>query len=75
MQLVFPAPGKSKWLQGNPPGERDLITTRSDNDDAFHRDMVQTVQETWRAEHTDRSKPWLIVFPFGLILDLVTRQA
>jgi hypothetical protein len=75
MQLIYPAPGKSTWLQGIPPGEYDLITTRIDNDDAFHRDMVQTIQETWRAEHLGRSKPWLIIFPFGLILDLPARQA
>jgi len=74
MQLVYPVPGRSKWLQGIPPGDCDLITTRIDNDDAFRRDMVQTVQETWRAEHASRSKPWLIVFPFGVILDLATRQ-
>lgn len=75
MKLIYPAPGKSPWLQGIASGEYDLITTRIDNDDAFHRDTVQTIQQTWRTEREHRSKPWLIVFPFGLILDLPTRQA
>ena len=75
MKLIYPMPGKPSWLQGIPAGGYDLITSRIDNDDAFHRDTVQTIQETWRAEHSRRSKPWLIVFPFGLILDLPTRQA
>ncbi len=74
MRLIYPTPGKSNWLQAIPSGEYDLITTRIDNDDAFHRDTIRTIQETWRAERERRSTPWLIVFPFGLILDLPTRQ-
>jgi len=57
MRLIYPAPGKLLWLQDIPFGEYDLITSRIDNDDAFHRDTVQTIQETWRAEREHRSKP------------------
>jgi hypothetical protein len=75
MRLIYPTPGKPSWLQGIPSGDYDLITSRIDNDDAFHRDTVQTIQETWRAQREHHSKPWLIVFPFGLIMDLAARQA
>jgi len=75
LRLIYPVPGQDPWLQGFTPGRYDLITTRIDNDDAFHRDTIGTIQETWRAEHSRHAKPWVIAFPFGLIMDLASRQA
>lgn len=75
MEVIFPTPGRMPWLQSFPPGRYDLITTRIDNDDAFHRDVVQTVQDAWRTHREQHPKPWVMVFPFGLIMDLPRRRA
>jgi len=75
MKLIYPTDGRIPWLQSFAPGRYDLITTRIDNDDAFHRDTVKTLQATWTAQHAEREKPWVIVFPFGLIMDLTDRRA
>ncbi len=74
LKLIYPTPVKPVWQQAFEPGAYDLITTRIDNDDAFHRQTIATVQETYRAEHPYRRQPWVIVFPFGLILDLARRD-
>ncbi|MBP7051438.1 MAG: hypothetical protein KBE65_10525 [Phycisphaerae bacterium] len=74
LKLVYCDPGRAPWLQDLEPGGHDLITTRIDNDDAFHRDAVKAIQDAWRAKHAEQTKPWLIVFPFGLILDLADRK-
>jgi len=75
MKLLYPTDGQSPWQQGFAPGRYDLITTRIDNDDAFHRDAVKTLQTAWHAQHAEREKPWVMVFPFGLIMDLGERSA
>lgn len=52
------------------PGDYDLITTRIDNDDAFHLGVVETIQQ-WYAPQPDS---WVMFFPNGLILDLETNK-
>jgi len=74
MQLIYPVDGQIAWLQGFAPGRYDLITKRIDNDDAFHRDAAKTLQATWRTQHAERQKPWVMIFPFGLIMDLTDRR-
>ncbi|HNS20154.1 MAG TPA: glycosyltransferase [Sedimentisphaerales bacterium] len=74
MKIIYLDPGQPRWLRDLAPGPYDLITTRMDNDDAFHRDAVQAIQDAWRAKHAEQTKPWLIVFPFGLILSLADRK-
>ena len=74
LRLVYTGKGPGTWFQGIEPGQYDLITTRIDNDDAFHADTVRAIQDAWRAEGARRTKPWAIVLPFGLIYDLVGRQ-
>lgn len=74
MKLIFRQPDQPRWQQGFAPGRYDLITTRIDNDDALYRDAVKDIQDAWRAGSAGQAKPWLIVFPFGLILDLADRR-
>jgi hypothetical protein len=74
MKLIYPEAGNDVWLANIEAGDYDLITTRLDNDDAFHRDMVKTIQDNFRAQGLRRSKPWVMVFPFGFILDLGTKE-
>jgi hypothetical protein len=74
MKITYLEPDQPRWLRDFAPGQYDLVTTRIDNDDAFHRDAVKAIQDVWRARHGQQAKPWLIVFPFGLILDLADRR-
>ncbi len=74
MKLIFEQPDHPDWRQGLSPGRYDLMTTRIDNDDALYRDAVKDIQDAWRARSQTQAKPWLIVFPFGLILDLADRR-
>lgn len=74
MRIIYWESGQPRWTRHFAPGRYDLITTRFDNDDAFHRDAVKTIHDAWRARHGDQAKPWLIVFPFGMILDLADRR-
>ena len=73
MKLIYQN-SSNPWLQNIEPGDYDLITTRIDNDDAFHRDAVKVIQDNWCAQSTERPEPRVMVFPFGLILDLTTKQ-
>jgi hypothetical protein len=73
MQLIFPT-SPNPWLAVIEPSDYDLITTRIDNDDAFHRDVVGTIQQSWSAQNAKLHRPWVIVFPFGFILDLATKE-
>ena len=74
MKLIHQNPPHSPWLQDIEPGEYDLITTRIDNDDAFHRDVVKVIQDNWHAQRLKSPKPWVMVFPYGFILDLASKQ-
>jgi N-acetylglucosaminyl-diphospho-decaprenol L-rhamnosyltransferase len=74
MELVFPVPGVDAWLADTPAGPYDLLTTRIDNDDAFHRDAVAALHETYRRNAESLARPWVMVFPFGMIFDLCQRQ-
>lgn len=74
LKLIYPTSTKPVWQQAFAPGEYDLITSRIDNDDAFHRQTIETIQQTYLAEHASRVLPWVIVFPYGLILDLARRD-
>jgi len=74
LRLVYFDPERPAWLDDLPGGSHDLITTRIDNDDAFHRDAVRAIQDAWRERQARQAKPWLIVFPFGMILDLGDRK-
>jgi hypothetical protein len=74
LKLIYPTETGSRWAQAFEPGDYDLITTRIDNDDAFHRDVLRTIQQTYLAERQQRVKPWVIVFPYGLIMDLASQD-
>jgi hypothetical protein len=73
MQLVRTG-SKNPWRKAFEPGDYDLLTTRIDNDDAFHKDVVKTIQQNWTEQRHNRPKPWVLTFPFGLILDLAGKQ-
>jgi hypothetical protein len=74
LKLIYPTSVKPAWLQAIDANGCDLITTRIDNDDAFHRETIERIQQTYQAEHPYRIKPWIILFPYGLILDLARRD-
>jgi hypothetical protein len=74
LKPIYPTSDKGIWQQAVEPGDYDLVTTRIDNDDAFHRNTIETIQYTYRTERPYRTQPWIIVFPFGLILDLARRD-
>ncbi len=74
LELIFSTRPGSKWSQILEPGDHDLITTRLDNDDAFHRDVIASIQQTYLAERRKRTKPWVIVLPLGLIMDLASQE-
>lgn len=73
MRRIYTGP-KNSWLDAIEPGDYDLITARIDNDDAFHKDVVKTIQQSWAKRDQKRAGPWAIVFPFGFILDLATKK-
>lgn len=54
-------------------GNFDIITTRIDNDDAFHVDFIKEIQHKY-AELDGESKPFGISFPLGYIMDLKFNQ-
>jgi hypothetical protein len=74
MKLVQPGTVQNPWLTEVEPGECDLITTRIDNDDAFHKDVVKVIQDSWHTQRGKKTEPWVIVFPYGFILDLAARK-
>lgn len=78
MRLIYIdrwAPVKEQTVSQNvEPGDYTLITTRIDNDDAFHRDVVRVIQDEWYAQNAARSQPWVMLFPYGFILDLARKQ-
>ncbi len=74
MKLIVPVPGGDAWLADTAPGPYDLLTTRLDNDDALHRDAIATLQGTYRVHREKLDRPWVMVFPFGMILDLAARR-
>jgi hypothetical protein len=74
MKLIFPTRGVNSWLADTEPGLYDLLTTRIDNDDAFHRDAVAALHETYRENRERLARPWVMVFPFGMIFDLAARR-
>ena len=73
MQLIYTG-SENPWIDTIEPGDYDLITTRIDNDDAFHQEVIKTIQQSWAKQNSEMSKPWAIVFPFGFILDLATKE-
>ena len=73
LRLIYPTETGARWTQAFDPGDYDLITTRLDNDDAFCLDTIATLQKTYLAEREQHSKPWVIVFPLGLIMDLANQ--
>jgi hypothetical protein len=73
MRLIYTG-SKNSWLDAIEPGDYDLITTRIDNDDAFHKDVVETIQQSWAKQDPKRPRPWVIVFPFGFILDSAVKE-
>jgi hypothetical protein len=75
MKLVIPTPEEDVWLAQAEPGEYDLLTTRIDNDDALHRETVAALRATYQEHRETQRRPWVMVFPLGLIMDLVDRQA
>ncbi|MBN1361415.1 MAG: hypothetical protein JW993_12530 [Sedimentisphaerales bacterium] len=74
LRLIYPTPTGGRWSQAFKPGDYDLITTRIDNDDAFHRDAIAALQRTYLAEHEKRAKPWVMVFPYGFLMNLVSQD-
>jgi hypothetical protein len=73
MRLIY-AGSKNSWLDAIEPGDYDLITTRIDNDDAFHKEVVETIQQNWAKQNAKRLGCWVIVFPFGFVLDLAVKE-
>jgi hypothetical protein len=73
MRLIYTG-SKNSWLDAIEPGDYDLITTRIDNDDAFHKDVVETIQQRWAKQDPKRCGPWFVVFPFGFILDSAAKE-
>jgi hypothetical protein len=51
----------------------NIITTRIDNDDAFHVDFVKEIQRKY-AKLVNESKPFIISFPLGYVIDLKVNQ-
>lgn len=51
----------------------DIITTRTDNDDIFHKNYVEEIQRKY-SKLLDIEKPFVISFPLGYVLDLESRQ-
>ena len=74
LQLIYPTETGVRWAQAFAPGDYDLITTRLDNDDAFSLDTMAALQRTYLAERDRQPKPWVMVFPLGLIMDLASRK-
>lgn len=57
-------------LENIEQGDYDLVTTRIDNDDAFHLNVVETIQQ-WYAPQPES---WAMIFPNGLIIDLAAKK-
>lgn len=74
IKFIYSNPPNKPWLDNIEQGQYELITTRVDNDDALHRDTIKTVQNRWRQQRHTQKKPWVMVFPYGYILDLLSRQ-
>lgn len=55
------------------PGDYDLITTRIDNDDAFHKDTVRDIQDLY-TQKSEMTRPWFIAMPHGYTLDLAAKR-
>lgn len=51
----------------------DIITTRIDNDDAFHFNYINAIQEKY-SDLISETKPFVISFPLGYILDLKSNR-
>lgn len=49
-------------------GDYDLITTRIDNDDAFQKDVVQSLHDCYRRK-AECDQPWAMMFLKGYMLD------
>ncbi|HEG44022.1 MAG TPA: hypothetical protein ENH94_08240 [Phycisphaerales bacterium] len=49
-------------------GDYDLLTTRIDNDDAFHKDFVQSLHDCYRRK-AESAQPWAMMFLYGYVLD------
>jgi len=56
-----------------PPGDYTLITTRIDNDDAFHKDTVRDIQNPY-IQKSDMTEPCFILMPHGYTLDLASKR-
>ena len=74
VKLVMPQKDDDAWLREAASGDYDLLTTRIDNGDAFHRETVAALQAAYREQCEVLRRPWVIVFPLGLIMDLAARQ-
>lgn len=74
LKVLLPRNESPIWKQAFDPGQYDLLTTRIDNDDAFHRDAIAAIQQAY-VEHRDRkTKPWVVILPFGAVIDVAQRQ-
>jgi hypothetical protein len=74
LKLVCQVSAQRPWIQAFEPGQYDVLTTRIDNDDAFHQDTIAAIQRTYREQCDRQSDPWVIVLPFGLIFDLASND-
>ncbi len=75
IEIIEPMTAPDRWLNWIEPGPYDLLTTRVDNDDALHHDAVAALHETYRTHAEQRPRPWVMVFPFGALLDVPSRRA
>ncbi len=74
LKVLLPRNESPIWKQSYDPGQYDRLTTRIDNDDAFHRDAIGAIQQAYLEHREHQSKPWIIVLPFGAIIDVADRE-
>jgi len=74
IRFVYTDTGVTKAFRRSiAPGDYTLITTRIDNDDAFHKDTVKDIQDLY-TQKSEMPRPWFIAMPRGYTLDLAAKR-
>ena len=74
IRFVYTGTGvASAFRQNIEPGDYVLISTRMDNDDAFHKDTIKDIQDLYK-QKSEAPKPWFIAMPYGYTLDLTAAK-
>lgn len=63
----------AKVLQEVGQSNSTCITTRIDNDDAFHYEFIETIQKSY-VQHADRVEPWAVLFSYGCAYEVDTNR-